>query len=124
MSSLVKRVNWDEIPTEQVGPKMERKLVYGEKVMIAKMKFKAGFSVPLHQHINEQVTQVTSGTMRFWFGENKEETFDMHPGDVVVIPANVPHEALMVTDVEEIDTWTPIREDWLDGSDDYLRNDS
>ena len=73
---MVKRVNWDEIPTEHVTPKMERKLVYGDKVMIAKMKFKAGFMVPLHSHINEQVTQVTSGTMRFWFGENKEETFE------------------------------------------------
>lgn len=118
---MVKMVNWDKIPTEHVTPKMERKLVYGDQIMIAKMKFKAGFSVPLHSHINEQITQVTSGTMRFWFGANKEETFDMHPGDVVVIPANVPHEALMVTDVEEIDTWTPIREDWLDGSDNYLR---
>ena len=121
---MVKRHNWDEVPTEQVGPKMERKLVYGDKVMIAKMKFKKGFMVPLHSHINEQVTQVVSGTMRFWFGADKEETFDMHAGDVVVIPANVPHEALMVTDVEEIDTWTPIRSDWLDGTDNYLRNDS
>lgn len=119
--TMVTKINWDAIPTEHVTPKMERKLVYGDKVMIARMKFKAGFLVPLHSHINEQVTQVTKGTMRFWFGENKEQTMDLHPGDVVVIPANVPHEALMVTDVEEIDTWSPIREDWLDGTDNYLR---
>ena len=34
---------------------------------------------------------------------------------------NLPHEALMVGDVEEIDTWAPPRQDWLDGTEDYLR---
>jgi len=118
---MVKRINWDEVPVEQVTPKMQRRLVYGDKIMIAKMTFQDGFLVPLHSHENEQITQVISGTMRFWFGANKEETYDFHAGDVVVIPAHVPHEALMIGAVEEIDTWTPIREDWLDGTDDYLR---
>lgn len=118
---MVQKVNWADVPVEEVTPKMQRKLIYGEKVMIAKMKFKDGFLVPLHSHENEQVTQVLSGTIRFWFGANKEETFDMHAGDTVVIPANVPHEALMIGEVEEIDTWTPIRKDWLDGTDNYLR---
>lgn len=118
---MIEKINWNDVPVEHVSPKMERKLVYGEKVMIARMKFKDGFRVPLHHHINEQVTQVISGTIRFWFGENKEKTMDLNAGDVVVIPANLPHEALMIGDVEEVDTWSPIREDWLDGTDDYLR---
>jgi len=118
---MVKKINWDEVPIEQVTPQMQRRLVYGDKVMVARMKFKDGFLVPLHSHENEQVTQVISGTIRFWFGANKEETMDLHAGDVVVIPSHVPHEALMIGDVEEVDTWTPIRRDWLDGTDDYLR---
>lgn len=118
---MVKKINWEEVPAEQVTPKMERKLVYGDKIMIAKMKFKDGFLVPLHHHENEQITQVISGTIRFWIGNEKKEVYDVSEGDVLVIPGNVPHEALMIGDVEEIDTWTPIREDWLDGSDDYLR---
>ena len=118
---MIKKTHWDDVPTEQVTPKMERKLVYGEKVMVAKMKFKDGFLVPLHSHVNEQVTQVISGTIRFWFGANKEQLLDLNAGEVVVIPSNVPHEALMIGDVEEVDTWAPIREDWLDGSDNYLR---
>jgi len=119
---MLKKINWDDVPVERVTPKMERKLVYGDKIMVAKMKFKDGFRVPLHSHVNEQISQVTFGTMRFWFGENKEETFDMHAGDVVVIPALMPHEALMLGDAEGIDTWTPIREDWLNNTDDYLRS--
>lgn len=118
---MVNKIHWDDVPTEQVTPKMQRKLVYGEKVMVARMQFKDGFMVPLHHHENEQITSVITGTIRFWFGADKAQTFDLNAGEVVVIPPNVPHEALMIGDVEEIDTWAPIREDWLDGTDDYLR---
>jgi len=118
---MVKKINWNDVPTEQVTPKMERKLVYGDKIMIAKMKFLDGFLVPLHSHENEQITQVISGTIRFWLGEDKQEVYDLNAGDVLVIPGNIPHEALMIGDVEEIDTWSPIRKDWLDGTDTYLK---
>lgn len=118
---MLKKINWSNVPSEEVNQSMKRKIVSGEKLMIARMNFKDGFLVPLHHHIHEQVTQVVSGKMRFWFGANKEETMDLGPGDVVVIPSNLPHEALMIGDVEEIDTWAPPRQDWLDGSDHYLR---
>jgi quercetin dioxygenase-like cupin family protein len=96
---MLKKINWDDVPVEQVTDKMQRKMIYGDKVMVAIMKFKDGFLVPLHDHVNEQVTQVVSGTIRFWFGANKEQTMDLGPGDSVVIPAHVPHEALMLGDV-------------------------
>jgi len=118
---MLSKINWDAVPTEEVTPSMFRKIVYGEKIMIAKMQFKDGFLVPLHNHIHEQVTQCISGQMRFWFGANKEQVMDLYPGDVVVIPSNLPHEALMIGDVEEVDTWSPPRQDWLDKTDDYLR---
>jgi len=118
---MLQKVSWDAIPEEEVTPLMRRKLLYGDKLMIAKMKFKNGFVVPLHQHENEQITQVLSGTIRFWFGSDKEQVMDLHAGESVVIPANVPHEALMIGEVEETDTWAPPRTDWLDGTDDYLR---
>ena len=118
---MLKKLNWEQVPVEEVSPSMSRKIVTGEKLMIAKMKFKDGFVVPLHKHIHEQVSQVISGQMRFWFGENKEQVMDMSPGDVVVIPSNLPHEALMIGEVEAIDTWAPPRQYWLDKTDDYLR---
>jgi quercetin dioxygenase-like cupin family protein len=120
-SLMVTKINWAEVPVEEVNPSMFRKIVWGEKLMIARMKFKDGFVVPLHHHIHEQVTQVVSGKMRFWFGENKEQVMELEAGDVVVIPSNLPHEALMIGEVEEIDTWAPPRQDWLDKTDDYLR---
>jgi len=119
--AMLEKMNWESLPSEDVNPSMSRKIVSGEKLMISRIRFKDGFLVPLHHHMHEQVTQVLSGTIRFWFGENKEQMMDLHPGDVVVIPSNLPHEALMIGEVEEIDTWAPPRQDWLDKSDDYLR---
>ena len=118
---MIQKLNWESVPSEEVTPSMSRKIISGEKLMIAKMKFKDGFLVQLHNHIHEQVTQVISGHIRFWLGENKEQIIELHPGDVLVIPSNLPHEALMIGDVEEIDTWAPPRQDWLDKTVDYLR---
>ena len=117
----LKKINWQAIPTEKVAPGMERKILAGDKMMIAKMKFDDGFLVPLHHHENEQITQVISGTIRFWFGEHKDQVVDLHAGEMIVIPGNLSHEALMIGEVEEIDSWAPPRQDWLDGTDHYLR---
>ena len=75
----------------------------------------------MHSHENEQITQVIKGRMHFVFGGENPCEMDLGPGDVVVIPANVPHQATMIGEVEEMDMWAPRREDWLDGSDAYLR---
>jgi len=118
---MVKKIKWSEVPAEEVTPMMTRRMIYGEKIMIAKMNFKDGFRVPLHHHENEQVTEVKSGTIRFWFGEDKSQVMDLHAGETIIIPGNLPHEALMIGDVEEIDTFAPPRQDWIDKTDDYLR---
>ncbi len=118
---MIKKINWNEVPAEQVNPSMKRKMIYGEQVMIAKIKLKDGFVVPLHSHENEQITEVVQGTIRFWFGANGEQQLDVHAGESVVIPGNLPHKALMIGDVEEIDIFAPPRQDWLTGTDDYLK---
>ena len=118
---MIEKLNWDSVPTEEVTPEMQRKIISGEKLMIARMKFKDGFHVPMHSHENEQITHVISVTMRFWFGDNKDQELELNAGEIIVIPPELPHEALMIGDVEEIDSWAPPRQDWLDGTDDYLK---
>jgi quercetin dioxygenase-like cupin family protein len=114
-------INWDDVELETVNASMKRRIVTGERMTVARIYLSDGFVVPLHSHDHEQITQVISGTLRFSFGEDRAEVFDVGPGDVVVIPSNLPHEALVVGDVEEMDMWSPRRDDWLDGTDDYLR---
>ena len=75
----------------------------------------------MHSHHNEQITQVVKGQMRFEFGGDEPKELLLNPGDVVVIPPNLPHGATCIGPVEEIDMWSPRRDDWLDGSDAYLR---
>jgi quercetin dioxygenase-like cupin family protein len=119
--AAVEKFNWDDMEWEIVNDMMKRKIITGEKMTVAQIFLKDGFVVPQHTHINEQITQVVSGQMHFWFGENKEEELIIGPGDVIVIPANLPHEAKMIGDVLEFDSWAPRREDWLNKTDDYLR---
>jgi len=117
----VAHLNWDQVPMETVNPMMRRQIITGELMTVAKIYFKDGFLVPMHSHHNEQITQVISGLLKFRLGENGEDAIDVGPGQVIVIPANVPHEALVVGDVVEMDMWAPRRDDWLNQTDDYLR---
>jgi quercetin dioxygenase-like cupin family protein len=40
---------------------------------------------------------------------------------VLVIPSNVRHRAEALEDTLDVDVFNPPRQDWLDGSDAYLR---
>ena len=95
-------INWDNVELETVNPHMQRRIVTGERMTVARIYLQEGFLVPMHSHIHEQITQVISGRMRFTFGDNRAEVAEFGPGDVVVIPSNLPHEALCLSDVEEI----------------------
>ncbi len=117
----IETLNWDAMDWEEVAPGMQRKMVSGATMTIARLRIKKGFTVPMHAHHNEQISQVLSGRIQFWFGEDRAETHIFGPGDTLVIPANLPHEATMVEDFEGIDTWSPRREDWINGTDSYLR---
>ena len=117
----MQKINWNTIPVEQVNDKMKRQFIYGEKIMIAKMEFVDGFTVPWHSHENEQITEVLEGTLRFWFDDNEEESIDLTAGDAIIITGNRRHKALMIGKVIETDTFAPPRQDWIDGSDSYLR---
>lgn len=114
-------INWEEIQLETVSKGMQRRIVTGEKMTVARIYFTDGFIVPMHSHVNEQITQILKGQMHFVFGGEEPKEMHLKPGDVVVIPSHVPHQARCIGEVEEIDMWAPRRDDWLDGTDDYLR---
>ncbi len=82
------KINWNTIPVEQVNDKMKRQFIHGEKIMIAKMEFEDGFTVPWHSHENEQITEVYAGILRFWFDDNEDNPVDILPGESIVIPGN------------------------------------
>jgi len=115
---MTKHIQWKDLPIETVNPLFDRQFVVGDKVMVARILMKKGCAVPEHSHHNEQISQVLSGSMRFSI-EGKEIV--LHAGDFLLIPPNVPHAAVALEDSIGIDTFTPPREDWINGTDAYLR---
>ena len=113
---------WDRIPEEPLKGTITRRLVTGERMMIAHVYLKKGDDVPRHSHENEQLTYILEGALQFWFGPNDERGLTVRAGEVLVIPSNVPHRALALEDTLDVDVFSPPRQDWLAGTDAYLRS--
>jgi quercetin dioxygenase-like cupin family protein len=114
---------WEELPLEQLKPDLGRRLVSVERMMLAQVYLKEGAIVPKHSHENEQLTYILEGKLRLWLGEDgAEEVFDVRAGEVLHIPPHVPHRAEALENTLDVDVFSPPRTDWLDGSDDYLRD--
>jgi quercetin dioxygenase-like cupin family protein len=117
----VSKFRWEEMEKEFVVEGIERRLVTGERMMLAHVYLKKGAVVPLHSHENEQLTYILEGVLRFWVGGEESEPVDIHAGEVLVIPSHVPHKAEALEDTLDVDVFSPPRQDWLDKTDDYFR---
>ena len=108
---------WDELPLEKVTEMVSRKIVSGTREMVAQHYMKKGALVPVHAHESEQMTYVFQGALKFLI--NGEE-ITVREGEVLHIPSWVPHQAEALDDTFEMDIFSPIRTDWLDGTDTYF----
>jgi len=112
---------WDEMPKERVTDMIDRRLVTGERIMLAHVYLAKGSIVPQHSHENEQITYILEGALRFAIGADKKQVIVVRAGEVLHIPSNVPHEAEALEDTLDVDVFSPPRQDWLDGTDDYFQ---
>lgn len=118
---LARFYRWNDIPAEPLKGTITRKFISSDRLMIAHVVLKKGDDVPRHFHENEQLTYLLSGAMEFWIGANDEQNLIVRAGEVLVIPSNVPHRALALEDTLDVDVFNPPRQDWLQGTDAYLR---
>ena len=109
---------WADIAPEQMNRLTTRQYVVGTNTMLARIVLKKGAHVPLHHHVNEQMSQVVEGSMNFML-EGKVVT--VRAGEVLCIPPDVPHEVIALEDSVALDIFNPPRQDWIDGDDAYLR---
>lgn len=112
-------IPWHTIPLEDLNPLLQRQFVVGQNIMLARVLLKKGCIVPEHSHPNEQLTYIVEGALRFWI-DGKEIT--VHAGEVLCIPSNMPHKAEALEDTVDLDIFDPPRADWMDKTDQYLRN--
>lgn len=120
--SCLQHHRWTDIPEEPLKGTITRRFISGERMMIAQVFLKCGDDVPRLSHHNEQISYVVTGRLRFLIGEHGEREIIVAAGEVLVIPPNLPHAALALEDTLDVDVFSPPREDWLNKSDDYLRN--
>jgi quercetin dioxygenase-like cupin family protein len=109
---------WDTVKKEVLNPKIWRKVITGEKAMVAQVFIAKDGVVPAHQHESEQLSYILEGALKF---ELEGREIVVRKGEVLHIPSNVPHRAVALEDTFDLDVFSPIRMDWLTGQDDYLR---
>jgi len=114
----MKVYNWEEVEKEEMNELLGRQFISGNQITMAKIFLKKGCVVPTHTHESEQMSTVFTGSLKFNVG-GKEVV--VGPGETLVIPSFVPHSAEAIEDCYEMDVFAPIRKDWIDGTDDYLR---
>jgi unsaturated pyranuronate lyase len=115
---MVRFLRWDEVKNEDLKPGLSRRCVHGQELTVARVLLKKGTVVPEHQHLNEQVTYILEGALQFHL--NGEDVV-VRAGEVLCIPPHVPHSAVALEDTIDLDVFHPVRQDWVDGTDAYLR---
>ena len=109
---------WDSVPMETMSEVISRKVISGDKAMVAQVFLKKDAVVPEHQHESEQITYILEGALKF---DLEGRQVIVRKGEVLHIPSNVPHRAVALEDTLDLDIFSPIRTDWLTKDDAYLR---
>lgn len=106
--------DWSTIPTERVADGIERQMIWGNRVMVCRLRFSPHVVTAVHTHPHEQITIVERGRVRFNVaGADRIAS----AGDVLHFAAEVAHGATMLDEeVVLIDIFSPVREDLLPGA--------
>ena len=118
--TAVRFFRWEDMPRERVTDMLDRRLITGERMMLAHVYLKKGCIVPQHSHENEQITDSLEGALRFWIGEDGAQEVVVRAGEVLTIPSNVVHKAEALEDTLDVDIFSPPRQDWLNHTDSYF----
>ncbi|MEP1096353.1 MAG: cupin domain-containing protein [Cyclobacteriaceae bacterium] len=101
----------ESIGQREILPGYTVRFVHTDSMTFAYWDVKAGSPLPEHSHHHEQVASVVEGTYELTVnGETKK----LQAGEVAVIPSDVPHSGMAITDCKLMDVFCPVREDYLD----------
>jgi quercetin dioxygenase-like cupin family protein len=111
MTTIFQHRDWTTIPVERVADGIERQMIYGDRLMVVRVRFAAGTVTAVHSHVHEQITLVEQGRVEFTIDG---KTRLASKGDVLFFPSEMRHGATMLEEeVVLIDIFSPVREDFL-----------
>ena len=100
-----------EVPLTDLGGGVSRQILgYNDQMMMVKVLFEEGAIGTLHTHPHTQTTYCASGAFEFTIGDKKRV---IHGGDATYIPPGILHGVLCLEAGVLIDTFSPVREDFL-----------
>jgi len=99
---------------EKLSPFFERRIASLEKLMVVVCDFTNGPAAEPdkpHSHPHEQITYVAEGELYLFLGEEKHH---LTKGDIFTVAPDIPHCIQNISSfVRLIDTFSPVREDFL-----------
>jgi quercetin dioxygenase-like cupin family protein len=103
--------DWSSIPVERIAEGIERQMIWGDRIMVCRLRFAPHVVTAVHAHPHEQITIVETGRVMFSVdGEDRHAS----AGDILHFPSGIRHGATMLdAEVVLIDIFSPIREDFL-----------
>jgi quercetin dioxygenase-like cupin family protein len=107
----IHEIDWSKIEWKKIREGVEQKAFSSDAATVALHRLMPGHEPKPHSHPHEQIAYIMSGRMRFFIGD---ETRDLGPGGLVVIPPNVRHwgEVLGDEPVMNLDVFTPKRPEY------------
>ena len=102
-------MNLSDVPSKEIMPGYHGKMVHGKQMSWVFWNVEAGAEVPMHQHLHEQIMHVVEGTFEFTLDDHTKK---YSPGDVVIIPSNIPHGGKALTACKLMDIFSPVREEY------------
>ena len=100
----------NELPPLQLAPGIIGRIVTADSMTVAHVSIVAGSVLPEHAHVHEQVVNVISGKLELTV---EGVAHILAPGTAMVLPPNMPHSGKAITDVQVIDVFHPVREDFI-----------
>ena len=97
------------IKPKELVPGITGYYAHGDSMTFGYVELKAGSNIPVHQHVQEQITYIMEGELDMVIGG---QTCLLKAGMYYNIPSNTPHSAIAKTDCKVIDAFSPVREDY------------
>ena len=103
-------IDLETIEKKELLPGYKVRFIHSDNVTLAFWDVKAGSVLPNHSHVHEQISQITEGEFELTI---EKDTFILKQGKVAIIPSNTEHSGKAITDCKIVDTFYPLREDYM-----------